>query len=199
MTSLLEDMGEIGVSDPEIYHMIVDWYGFFFIAQLTGDWTGLTSDQQEKTIRLYQNQLAGITETMPEQLYWICMVGNYFVSANIRIPSLWNEAWYDFSRFAKIEKGFKVPYLYNKVSNWKAVKRIPRALTSLIFRYLITVKRQPLWKKIQSDQLRLRTHPIMRSSVMLSGKNLADDCSVLGLVRPGTFLSRPDLSVILSD
>ena len=75
--SLYEAIKDIGTSEVWVYDWFMDHYGFFIEAQLKRNWTGLTTEQQETTIRTYRNQLIGVIEAMSVQLYWICMVSPY--------------------------------------------------------------------------------------------------------------------------
>ena len=72
--SLYDSMVDLGTLDVWAYDWFVDQYRFFIEAQLTGNWTALTIEQQEKTIRKYRLLLSALSETMPVQLYWLSMV-----------------------------------------------------------------------------------------------------------------------------
>ena len=54
----------------------LDYFGFFFQAQYTKNWTGLTQDQQDKSVNLYFTQRAQSVETIPVQLSQLLIVSN---------------------------------------------------------------------------------------------------------------------------
>ena len=72
--SALDEISDLRTVDVSAYDLLMEEYGFFFAAQGSGIWTGLTIDQQERTVNLYKTQLVRVSETMPVQLYWVSMV-----------------------------------------------------------------------------------------------------------------------------
>ena len=75
--SAYDTLVDLGTFDVSAYDWFIHKFSFFFVAQSTGNWTGLTTEQQKMAIRMYRVQLSAITETMPVQLYWICMVSSH--------------------------------------------------------------------------------------------------------------------------
>ena len=72
----MDILHEVKSEDSDFYDWMVKEYGFFIAAKWTGNWTGLTAEQEEKAVKIYQTELSLITQTMPVHLYWICMVSS---------------------------------------------------------------------------------------------------------------------------